>query len=113
MFRRQSCPPFVTGETHLIASQALTPFLTAFGVYGNGDIPILPIYDWPFEGVPASLGPRLRTVRGANWRRGEMMRHRVPNGVITGELPQEAKNQARRCDRQRSEGLETLGRPKS
>ena len=40
-----------------------------------------------------------------------MMRHRVPNGVITGELAQEAKNQARYRDWQRSEDRKALGRP--
>ena len=71
MCRHHLVTPLLRGETYLIASQATTPSLAAFCVRGDGDISILPIYDWPFEGVPASLGPRLRTASGARRKIGE------------------------------------------
>ena len=55
----------------------------------------------PFEGMPASLGPRLRTVSGANGGAVESC-HRVPIGAIAGEFPPESKSQARHRDRQGS-----------
>jgi hypothetical protein len=52
-------------------------------------------FEWPsmIEGMPASLGPGLRTASGANRTRGAIDRHRVLITAMTPKLPRELKIQ--------------------